>query len=355
MTQALALKSILEAAGHTVSAVLLGQNSRRRVPSFFLDRIGLPVTYIDSPDFALDGKQQSIDVGATILLNARRGGDFRQSLETIRAEIDRVRPDLIVNFFEPLVGVHALLHRPTPPIISVGHQYMYHHPVYPFPDGMWAQRIGAKQFTRLSSFGSARRLALSYYPAPERPRLAVVPPLLRAELFALPLDQEDPKPFYLIYLLNPGYAEQVKAWSDAHPGRQLHCFWDHPGHPTSWSHSPSLTFHPLSDVHFLQMMARCSGLVCTAGFESTCEAMYLGKTILAVPVKGHAEQYWNALDLAGFGGGVYAASFDIDRLEDARRRLVPPTRILRAWVDQAPERILGEIEAVLHRRVTAVG
>jgi UDP:flavonoid glycosyltransferase YjiC (YdhE family) len=111
----------------------------------------------------------------------------------------------------------------------------------------------------------------------------------------------------------------------------------------------------LSDVHFLQMMARCSGLVCTAGFESTCEAMYLGKTILAVPVKGHAEQYWNALDLAGFGGGVYAASFDIDRLEEARRRLVPPTRILRAWVDQAPERILGEIEAVLHRRVTAVG
>lgn len=37
-------------------------------------------------------------------------------------------------------------------------------------------------------------------------------------------------------------------------------------------------------------MARCSGLVCTVGFESVSEAMYLGQLMLGVPVEEHFEQ-----------------------------------------------------------------
>lgn len=350
MTQALALKAILEDAGHGVAAVLLGRSSNRRVPAFFTEKIGAPIIPFDSPTFALDEKQQSVDMGATILQNIRKGGAFRASLDAIHDAIETHRPDVIVNFFEPLFGAYALLYRPAPPIVCIGHQYMYHHPVYPFPAGMWAQRLGARNFTRLSSFGATRRLALSYYPAPARPRLAVVPPLLRPEVFAQPLDITDEDAFYLIYLLNRGYADEVIAWHREHPHRRLHCFWDNPDAPAEWHYASNLTFHALSDVKFLSMMARCAGLICTAGFESTCEAMYFGKPVLAVPVRGHVEQYWNAQDLAGFGGGVYAASFEIDGLEEATRALLPPTHIFRAWVDQAPERFLREIEQVAAAR-----
>ncbi len=347
MTQALALKAILEDAGHRVTAVLMGKSSGRRVPAFFLEKIGAPVTYFDSPNFALDATQKSVDMGATIVQNVRLGSAFRASIDTIHTAIEATRPDVIINFFEPLFGAYVLLHRPAAPVVCIGHQYMYHHPVYPFPSGMWAQRFGAKNFTRVSSFGASRLLALSYYPAPSRPRLSVLPPLLRPEVFEQPLDAPIEEPFYLMYLLNQGYADEVIAWHREHPERRLHCFWDNPQVPEAWDYSPTLTFHPLSDRKFLEMMARCSGLICTAGFESTCEAMYFGKTILAVPVRGHAEQYWNALDLAGFGGGVYAPSFEIERLEEASKVLLPPTHIFRAWVDQAPDRFIREIEEVV--------
>ena len=50
----------------------------------------------------------------------------------------------------------------------------------------------------------------------------------------------------------------------------------------------------------------------TAGFESICEAMYLGKPILMVPA--HIEQDCNAYDAVNSGAGISADDFDISRL-----------------------------------------
>lgn len=58
----------------------------------------------------------------------------------------------------------------------------------------------------------------------------------------------------------------------------------------------NLFFHKLSDTKFLQYMAGCNGLISSAGFESICEAFYLDKPVLMVPVKGHFEQLSNGHD-----------------------------------------------------------
>ena len=42
----------------------------------------------------------------------------------------------------------------------------------------------------------------------------------------------------------------------------------------------TLSFHQLDDVKFLNYMAGCRAYASTAGFESICEAMYLGKPVL---------------------------------------------------------------------------
>ena len=44
----------------------------------------------------------------------------------------------------------------------------------------------------------------------------------------------------------------------------------------------TLSFHQLDDVKFLRYMAGCKAYATTAGFESVCEAMYLGKPLLMV-------------------------------------------------------------------------
>ena len=342
LTQALALKSILEDAGHCVSEVLVGQNGRRRIPAFFLNKIGAKITSFASPNFVVDGKQESIRVWPTFIENLKKSTGFRSSLELMRTRIEACRPDVIINFFEPLAGIYNLFYKKTAPMICIGHQYMFHHPAYSFPAGKWPQRVGARHFTRLTAFGAARKLALSLYPAEDRPRLSVMPPLLRSELFELPFHEAES--FYLIYLLNQGYARAVIEWHDKHPEVPLHCFWDNESAPEELVHDETLSFHQLSDVKFLDKMSRCKGLVSTAGFESTCEAMYLGKSILAVPVKGHVEQYWNALDLEKFGGGISNDSFQIDLLFNAAPVDSAFTRSFREWVDTAPGRYIQAIE-----------
>ena len=353
LTQALALKAILEDAGHRIAAVLVGGNAQQpRMPAFFENKIGAPITHFESLNFEMDEFQRSIKARSTVMQNLKKGTGFIESMAIIGDAIEKHRPDAIVNFFEPLAGIYNLLRRPDTPMICVGHQYMYLHPAYPFPRGKRPQRMGARYFTRLTSFDSACRLALSYKYVPGRPRLKVLPPLLRPELFRQPLDQRDD--FYLIYLLKNGYAGSIIDWHLKRPDVELHCFWDHPGHRSIYRYDETLTFHPLNDVAFLNKMARCKGLVSTAGFESICEAMYLGKPIFSVPVEGHVEQYWNALDLAAFGGGVYDTEFNIERLFD-----VPPLnenllQTFRGWVDRAPLLFLEAIEETIASK-TMVG
>lgn len=51
-------------------------------------------------------------------------------------------------------------------------------------------------------------------------------------------------------------------------------------------------------------MGGCKAYLTTAGFESVCEALYLGKPVLMVPV--HVEQECNAWDAQKVGAGVRA-------------------------------------------------
>ncbi len=353
MTQALALGSVLRRAGHRVTGVLMGQSAQREVPGFFLEKIDAPVTCFESPNFVADARHRSVRMLSTLWHNAGRVGRFRESLHTIDTAFREHRPDVVVNFFEPLTGLYDRRYRPSVPMVCIGHQYMFEHPAYTFPSGRAMRRRALRLFTRLTAGPQARKLALSLYPAPDLPErnLAVMPPLLREEVFALPQMPQMPQasqaqeaPFVLIYLLNSGYADEVIRWHEAHPEVRLHCFWDRAGAPPVLRHDDALTFHRIDDEKFLSMMARCRGLVCTAGFESVSEAMYLGKPVQMVPVEGHFEQRCNALDGARAGAGLRSTGFDIDRLMGYLPQYQQPGARSQRWIEEAGTRFLREIE-----------
>jgi hypothetical protein len=131
---------------------------------------------------------------------------------------------------------------------------------------------------------------------------------------------------------------------------RLHCFWDRPGAKPVEHHDETLTFHQLDDAKFLSLMARCRGVVSTAGFESVAEAMYLGKPVQVVPVEGHFEQLCNAHDTVRARAGVRSRRFDIDRLQAFRSRRSPDASTFRQWVEQSRTRFVHEIEAAAGRR-----
>jgi uncharacterized protein (TIGR00661 family) len=349
MTQALALADMLRRAGHVVPMALVGRSSRRELPEFFLRKIGAPVERFESPNFAVDGGNRGIRVVPTALHNLKSLGRFAQSIRQIHRTIQEVRPDLVVNFFEPLGGLYALWYRPQIPTVCIGHQYLFLHPAYLIPEGRRWERWAARTVTRITSSRAHLRLALSLYPAPdiERERVVVVPPLLRAGLFRQPLDVTEP--FLLVYVLNSGYAEDIVRWHRRHPDVHVHCFWDHPGAEDVEKRGETLTFHRLHDERFLSMMARCQALVTTAGFESVCEAMYLGKPVLMVPVEGHYEQECNALDAEAAGAGIRSSTFDIDRLLAILPQHRDVRKTFRPWVDSADAVFLRILEEAARR------
>lgn len=83
----------------------------------------------------------------------------------------------------------------------------------------------------------------------------------------------------------------------------------------------TLSFYQLDDVEFLRQMAGCKAYASTAGFESVCEAMYLGKPILMVPA--HIEQDCNAYDAEKSGAGIISSDFNLQQLLNLRKITTP--------------------------------
>jgi uncharacterized protein (TIGR00661 family) len=91
-------------------------------------------------------------------------------------------------------------------------------------------------------------------------------------------------------------------------------------------------------------MRRCKAYVSTAGFESICEAMYLGKPVMMVPTEGQFEQECNALDAVLSHAGISSKQFDITRLLSYLPTHQDKGNEFRSWVGNAPNTIVEEIE-----------
>lgn len=315
MTQAIALAQLLP--GATIR-VLVGRSPERQIPAFF--RRAFPdVEPFDSLNFAFDARHRAVNQLHTVFAAATRLPRYWHTIRQLRGKIRAFAPDLIVNFFEPL---GSLASRGLGiPNVAVGHQFLFEHPQTAFPAHSGLQRRGFRVYLRVFFGHCDRKLALSAYPAPPHRKVLVVPPLLRAEVFTLPTRRRN---FVLTYLVNRGYASDIGRWD-----RPTICFWDNPDGPRR-QREGKVRFHQIDDRAYLRFMAQCGALVTTAGFESMCEAAYLGKPMVLVPVESHFEQLCNATDAAAHGIATHAKSFTAVDLAAA----LPP-QVDRDWLASA--------------------
>jgi len=61
---------------------------------------------------------------------------------------------------------------------------------------------------------------------------------------------------------------------------------------------------PINNAAYLQQLGSCAGLLTGGGFEAPAEALFLGKKIMTVPMKGQYEQHANAVAAARLGACV---------------------------------------------------
>lgn len=66
----------------------------------------------------------------------------------------------------------------------------------------------------------------------------------------------------------------------------------------------NITILPISESLFDNSLIRCHGIITGAGFETPSEALYLGKKLMVLPMKGQYEQACNAAALKDFNVSV---------------------------------------------------
>lgn len=340
LTQAIALQRMLSAQGHHVAAVMVGKNDRRDLPRFFVEQIDAPVRRYRSPTFVVDRRRRGVRIGATIWKSLVRLPSYLKSLYLIQRYIRRTRPDVIVNFYEPLAGLSlSLMGVRGSRVVCIGHQYLLNHPEFEWPSGSFVDRSLLLMTNWLTARCAGERLALSFRPMTDLPgkSITVCPPLVRRKVIEAEPETEG---FLLVYLLNDGYADDIIRWHETRPEVEVHAFWDRRGVDDVTRWRENLTFHRLCGAKFLDHMRRCRAFVSTAGFESICEAMYLGKPVMLVPTAGHFEQQCNAIDAVKAGAGMAAADFDIEAFLSFLETFAGEYGCFRSWVESAESRFL---------------
>ena len=344
MTQALAVRDFLEEAGHRVVAVYLGTSPAHPFPAYFSARMNAPIITFLAPTLVPDVDRRGMSVARTVRYNAQGLNSFVAAGLDMRRSLRGHRPDVVVNFFDLIAGfVHAVTWSPRPPPrVALAHAYLMGHPgAAPRPTG-WSARVGFSLLARITTAGARRPLGLSFDELPDTPGVRVTPPLLRRGLDGLtPHDGG----YLLAYALNGGYAREVADWQGRNPTVTVHCYVSGGAGGLGLPDSPGLHIHDLDDETFLRHLAGCRAYVGTAGFEAVCEAVYLGKPVLAVPVDGHYEQSFNAADIRRAG---VARTGSFQDLDDFWGTLPLPSEsrvaAFRAWVACAPAIVVGAVE-----------
>lgn len=257
----------------------------------------------------------------------------------------RFEPDVVVSDFETWSALYG--HRHGLPVICIDNiqavRRLWHPPE--ILRGRKAEWRLAKSVIKAKIPTAYHYLVTSYFDAePRKPRTTVVPPILRPNIVAAtPTDGEH----VLVYQTSPSFANLPDV---------LRRFPEIPFHIYGLRRDlqqteveGNLSFRPFSDQGFVDDLASCRGVICSAGFTLLSEALHLHKPVLATPVRGQFEQVMNARYLEHLGYGALDEALDefsvasfIAHLDEYRARLD-------AYPSRDNSKLFGELDALLDR------
>lgn len=343
-TQALALSSMLQKHGHEVVAVLVGKSDAREIPSFFRDKIGAPIQAFDSPNFTAVYKQKRPNLTVSVISNISRPFIFRKSILFVKQQIEKYKPDMVINFYELITGMAYEIYRLDTklniPMVAIAHHYVLMNPNFKTTAEQDMKFYFLSVLSKITSGRAHKRLALSFREMEPYKNVITVPPLLRSEVFEITPTKGD---YIHGYMLNTGYYEEIMKWHKKNPNVPLRFFWDKKDADEVTVVDDNLILYRLNDEKFLKSMAGCKAYATTSGFESVCEALYYQKPALMVPV--HVEQEFNAFDAGLSGAGITGKKFKLNKLLNFIPDYAPDEKF-RDWVHHAEERFMKELGAV---------
>jgi uncharacterized protein (TIGR00661 family) len=193
--------------------------------------------------------------------------------------------DFVVNDFEPITAWAA--QKAGKPCIAISHQasFMSKNVPRPLNKSKIAEGI-IKHFAPFTDAVSSHYLRYDHF---------IEPPIIREQIKQLHPNLGDHVTVYL-----PAFDhESLCSIFNKSPQIQWHIF-----SPTCEKefHKQNVWVRPVGKDTFLDSFENSLGIVSSTGFETTSEALYLGKKLLTIPIKNQYEQLCNAVALEKLGG-----------------------------------------------------
>lgn len=224
------------------------------------------------------GKQGGVSLSKTIL----KLKPFRFLIDLFKLPIEKY--DLVLCDFEPVTAWSCKLR--NVPCLGVSHQNAVLHTNVPQPKTKdWLGAFILKNYAPTST-----RFGFHFQSLDEFNFTPIIRPSIRKAAVKN-------MGHYTVYL--PAYSDEeiIKALS---PFKVIH--WEvFSKHTKKEYRSGSILIRPVSLEHFTISFTTCSGILCTAGFETPAEAIYMGKKLCVIPMKNQFEQACNAAFLKSMG------------------------------------------------------
>lgn len=234
-------------------------------------------------------------------------------LRVVHEAAEEFRPDVAITDYEFFVPRVARARRI--PCLSLDNQHALTlgRPAVP------ARQAFSRFFTAAAVRGlfslPRQYLICNFFRPPAKPRSAVrwAPPLLRDDLLRRRPTPGEYVLAYQGYSTFPGFARTLRALG--RPVR-LYGVGEAGGEGT-------LTTKVRNESEFLDDLAGCAYVVCGGGHTLISEALWCGKPVLSIPIRGAYEQQLNAtqLALAGYGQAVSPGAFSVPALQEFEKRL----------------------------------
>jgi uncharacterized protein (TIGR00661 family) len=220
--------------------------------------------------------------GLSYSKTALRFNPFRLLKEAAQLPVEKY--DMVINDFESITSLACKLKRV--PSVQFGHQASFQSALTPRPEkkdimGEWI----LKNYARATAYIGLHFKSYDSF---------ILSPIIKQEILEA---EPENKNHITIYL---------PAYPDAHIMTHLAKFRSlrfeiFSRETTQVRQEKNITLLPIDKALFNQSLINCNGIITGAGFETPAEALYLGKKLMVIPIKGQYEQQCNAAALEQLG------------------------------------------------------
>ena len=270
-----------------------------------------------------------------VLRSIRKGLDYQARtlgplVDRLMSELEAFGADLAITDFEP--GLPRAAKRLGIPLISVDHQHFLL--AYDLSCLPWSLRLQAWLMSNavwMYVSEPTDTVISAFFRPPLRrgwEHATQVGPLVRREIRQQqPTDQG----FILSYLRRHTPFETIAALVDCGMPVKVYGL----GHRQSVG---DVSFHAIDEKSFVEDLASCHAVISAAGNQLIGESLFLGKPMLVLPERAHAEQLMNSHFLKDMGCGSFSLLETVDE------------KVVRDFLDQldrfrpALEQVQGQLD-----------